>query len=511
MKQPSRPTPAWLIVTVILLGALVGGGVMLIRERAPLTRQWVVAALEDRYRSKVEIKSFEAALFPRPSAVAEGLAFREGGRTDIPPFITMRRLTVEASFLGLLESPRKIDRVVVEGLQIHVPPRKKQGEPKKGESGSQYSRFVVGEFIADGTALEILPKDAAKKSKLFEIGKLDMHSLGLDRALTFASVLTNPTPPGEIHSKGEFGPWQRDDPGSTPVSGTYTFENANMGVFKGIAGILSSTGKYKGELGRIDVEGDTDTPDFALTAGGHKVDLKTHFHSIVDGTTGDTLLQPVDAHFLHSRILARGGVTNQPGVEGKTVSLDLDVKQARVEDMLTLAVSSQPAPLSGGVSFQGKLIIPPGKREVLDKMYLAATFSILSARFANLDIEQKIRELSRRARGQTEPDSSEKIASNMKGRFVLKDGVASFSQFSFAVPGALIQLTGSYGMKSEALNFVGSARLEAKLSQMTTGIASKLLKVVDPFFRKDGATVIPIKISGTRSAPSFGLNFNFGR
>jgi hypothetical protein len=142
-------------------------------------------------------------------------------------------------------------------------------------------------------------------------------------------------------------------------------------------------------------------------------------------------------------------------------------------------------------------------------MYLNAGFAINSARFASLDVQSKIRELSRRARGQTEPDSSERIASNMRGHFVLKDGVAHFSQLSFGVPGALIQLTGTYGLRNEELNFVGAARLDAKLSEMTTGIASKLLKVVDPFFRKDGATVIPIKIEGTRSDPHFGLNLKF--
>ena len=40
-----------------------------------------------------------------------------------------------------------------------------------------------------------------------------------------------------------------------------------------------------------------------------------------------------------------------------------------------------------------------------------------------------------------------------------------------------------------------------------------MLKVVDPLFRKDGRTVIPIKISGTRNEPSFGLDARrvFGR
>src|ERR1035438_4669498 len=97
--QP-RHTPAWLVAIAVLLGALAGGGFMLIRARAPLTRQWVISALEDRYRSKVEVKNFQAVLFPRPSAVVEGLVFRQNGRTDVPPFITIRKLTVDSSYPG---------------------------------------------------------------------------------------------------------------------------------------------------------------------------------------------------------------------------------------------------------------------------------------------------------------------------------------------------------------------------------------------------------------------------
>jgi hypothetical protein len=42
---------------------------------------------------------------------------------------------------------------------------------------------------------------------------------------------------------------------------------------------------------------------------------------------------------------------------------------------------------------------------------------------------------------------------------------------------------------------------------MTTGWKSLLLKAVDPFFKKDGAgAVLPIKITGTKSDPHFGLN-----
>ena len=59
------------------------------------------------------------------------------------------------------------------------------------------------------------------------------------------------------------------------------------------------------------------------------------------------------------------------------------------------------------------------------------------------------------------------------------------------------------------MNFTGQARTEARLSQMTTGVKSKLLRLVDPFFAKDGAgAVVPIRITGTKSSPKFGLDFH---
>jgi hypothetical protein len=77
------------------------------------------------------------------------------------------------------------------------------------------------------------------------------------------------------------------------------------------------------------------------------------------------------------------------------------------------------------------------------------------------------------------------------------------------VPGASVQLHGHYGLISENLDFHGTLRLEAKLSQMTTGIKSLLLKAVDPLFTRKGAgTVLPIKITGTKDQPSFGLDLS---
>ena len=48
--------------------------------------------------------------------------------------------------------------------------------------------------------------------------------------------------------------------------------------------------------------------------------------------------------------------------------------------------------------------------------------------------------------------------------------------------------------------------MDAKVSETVSGWKSLLLKMVDPLFRKDGRTVIPIKIEGTRNKPQFGLD-----
>ena len=51
--------------------------------------------------------------------------------------------------------------------------------------------------------------------------------------------------------------------------------------------------------------------------------------------------------------------------------------------------------------------------------------------------------------------------------------------------------------------------MQAPLSKVAGGgIKGFFLKAFDPFFREPGAgMVLPIKITGTRKAPKFGLNF----
>jgi hypothetical protein len=282
-------------------------------------------------------------------------------------------------------------------------------------------------------------------------------------------------------------------------------------VFKGIAGTLSSTGSYHGVLERIEADGTTDTPDFRLDKVGNPIPLKTSFHAIIDGTSGDTLLQPVKALLGKSSMVLHGGVTGTPGVKGKTVAFDVKIEPAHIEDILRLTVKSQRPVMTGAMHSSAKMEIPPGDVDVIEKLRLYGKFGMAGVRFKSAPIQQKIEEMSQRAKGEPEEDP-ERVASNFEGGFALQNGNITLNDLTFAVPGANVRLDGSYGIRSEAIDFRGTLRMEARVSETTTGVKSFLLKAVDPFFAKEGAgAVIPIKITGTREQPQFGLNLRGGK
>jgi hypothetical protein len=126
-------------------------------------------------------------------------------------------------------------------------------------------------------------------------------------------------------------------------------------------------------------------------------------------------------------------------------------------------------------------------------------------------VQSKIDSLSLRSQGQTQSNDQNggDVPVDLQGVFTLRNGLLSFSFLHFLIPGTHVDMTGDYSLDGREFDFHGKARLDAKLSQMTSGWKSILLKPVDPFFSKDGAgTEVPIKITGTQSAPRFGLDFH---
>ena len=486
--------------------ALIGLGAKLAEPAATsYTRSALLKGLQKDYETQVG--DLQVRLFPGVHVTIRDLVLHQKDRPGAPPLIETKEVSVSAGWTDVIR--KHVGELVLTGLKIQVPPRREGDQPHHGSS--QIAGFVIDTIIADGTILEVYPKDPEKEPLGFEIHQLTLHGAGPDQPMTFQATLRNARPPGEIHSSGKFGPWEAEEPAATPVSGSYTFRDADLSVFKGIAGTLSSDGSYQGVLDHISVQGKTDTPDFTVRISGRPVHLTTQFQAVVDGTSGNTYLDPVNGQFGRSSLVARGSVAGERGKKGKTVALDVSVKDGRLEDMLRLAVkpdtSTNDSVMTGAISFHTKLVIAPGDVDIAQKLRLDGAFEVGQAHFSELNVQEKVNSLSHRGKGDPKESPDASVASDFNGSFKLDNGIVTFPKLSFNVPGISVALSGNFGLLDQHLDLHGTARLEAKLSQTTTGVKSFLLKAVDPFFEKKNAgAVIPIEIGGTSSSPKFGLD-----
>jgi hypothetical protein len=476
----------------------------------PRIKQRLVNALGERFDSEVQLETLTVSLLPRPRLSGRGLVLRHKQRTDVPPLVTIAAFSGEAGLVGLLSDPISVSNIRLEGLEINVPPggmRLNDDDPDDvDDNDNGKCPLIVRNLQSERAVLRVLRRKPGKAPRLFEIGQLDMKDVGADRPWPFRANLTNPTPPGRIQTEGTFGPWQAEEPSHTPLAASYHFENADLGVFDGIAGILNSSGSFKGVLERIEVDGTTSMSAFALADVGNGMALETRFHSIVDGTNGNTLLQPVEATLGATKIHASGGVVERDDEDGRTVALDVVIDDGRLEDILRLAVKGPQPPMTGVMKLSTKLLLPPGDRDEIEKLRLDGNFSVVRAEFTKPKVQDKMDAFSTKARG-VKDDTPDPVVSNFRGTFRMRDGAIHFSNVTFAMPGARVNVSGRFVMESEALDFRGTVRLDAKLSQLTTGVKSFFLRVIDGLFRHDDITVVPITIGGTADKPKVGLDF----
>lgn len=481
-----------------------------------MARRRLQAYLETHFESSVEFSSLRVDLFPRVQVVVDGLVMRHKGRTDIPPLIQIGEVSFYADMLTLLGARHEVAKVRLDGLVIHIPPRIPGGPPLIHRSSANLAEeypIVLDEIDADSALLVLLrkPSDARKPPNEFEIHELVINGFRFDRPAAFHALLTNPKPRGLIHCDGAFGPWRAEEPSGTPASGKFTFRDADLGTLKGISGILSSDGEFTGALDYLHVEGTTDTPDFALRTSAHPMALHTDYTAIVNGTNGDTILQNVTAKFLHTALVTHGSVVDvSPQVKGRTVVLDAVSSDARVEDLLFLALKTDKPIMTGSAQLRAKILIPERDEDLFQRLELDGEFGLGHVHFTSAAAQGKVDSLSRRGQGKPTDMEIAGQVSDLRGRFTMRKGEIHFSNLNFRVEGAAITLAGVYNMESGQLDFRGKLRLRAELSQTMTGWKSAMLKPLDSFFRGKSAgvgTQIPIKITGTREHPLFGTDF----
>jgi hypothetical protein len=291
------------------------------------------------------------------------------------------------------------------------------------------------------------------------------------------------------------------------VSGSYTFEQADLSPFKGIAGILSSEDGFVGVLGAIHVQGALKIPNFQLARSSHKVRVETQFQAVVNAINGDVRLENLRAALPGAVILAQANITGASNHKGKAVSVDFKVERGRIETVLQLFQAAPRAPIIGLTSFEGRAMVMPEGRPFLKEATLQGSFEIRDGSFSNETTQSKVDGLSHRARGRKKNETIEQVTANLQGHVVLRNGVATFDKVSFDVPGALAQMQGTYNLINEAVDFHGAMKTDAPFAENTTGIKSVLLKPLNPLFKKHtGGAVIPVRMTGTYSAPQFGLD-----
>jgi len=541
-KGRGRRIAFWAIGIFAFL--LVGAGIaaqIAVNRADPVLRARVIDTLSTRFDCRVSLGDFHVSVLR--GFLAEGTDLRLYPRRFLTdqPLIAIAKFRFRVSWASALRTPMRVGLAEVEGLAISIPPKDERLQiPPNAPSassnavetqsaniaagGSSHSgiKIFVDEVVILDTRLLIGTSKPGKLPLDFEISRIALHDIGPGRPMKFEATLVNPQPVGNIQSTGYFGPFQQDNPGETPVSGSYFFSHADLATFKGIGGILSSTGKYQGPLDRLAVDGQCSVPDFRLDTGNHPMPLHAVFHAIVDGMTGDTYLQPVAAQLAHSRFSVSGSIVKVPGGPGQphghNISLDVAMKGARLEDFLKLAVRTDPPVMNGNLRMNAKIVIPPGEGRVTERLLLNGKFDIRDGAFGNGKIQEKVNLLSRLGEGHPkDPDLrmnytpvEANAPTELQGQFSLANAKLDFPDLSFSVPGALIDMAGVYALDGSKFDFHGKAKLRARPSQMTTGWKSLLLKAVDPFLAKNGyGTEVPIEVSGTKGERHFGLDFGY--
>lgn len=514
----SRRTAGWLVVAVIVV--LAAGAWFSQGWLSTLARRKLVAALSEHFDARTRLDTFSIRLLPRVHVSGTGLELRHHGRTDVPPLIVIKRFEASAGLFELLR--QHISTVHLEGLAITLPPGRDDDGGQGDESGNPPTEaqrpasktdpsqqvtlggLVIGDISTDHAAVVILPKAADHEPLRFDIAHLDVRHFQFEEPTDYEATLTNPKPKGDIACHGRFGPWNREDPAATPVDGHYRFTNVDLSTIGGIAGNLASEGDYDGRLSAIDVRGTTKTPDFHLSSAGHPMPLHTTFHALIDGTNGNTWLRHIDATIGDSPLVISGAIAQKAGEKERTIEVDVKSTEARLEDLLLLAMDEDQPPLAGALGLDAHLVIPPGDEDVIRRMMLNGTFSIKDGRFTSDGIQSKVDTLSRRGQGEPKDTRIRNVLSTFSGRFDLRRGTLHLPNLAFSVNGAQVHLAGTYGLESEALDFKGNLRLQAHISETTTGVKSFFLKLIDPLFAKHGAgTYLPIQVSGTVEHPSF--------
>lgn len=518
-----RWTALCLLVLVIAAGCAAW---IAARRMEPWLRARVVDELEQRFQARVELDDFH--LWIANGIWVEGKGLRiwpptRATEAGSQPLIRLEKFRFHAPLSFRPGKPVQISKVELEGLTLDLPPKSAFSPASTNAAANPLPAHAPAAVFASYLHFQVDAMECNRASLTLETSKpgklpltLPIRFLRLTRnngagAMGFEAQLTNPRPAGQIRTAGSFGPWQTSDPGETPIDGQFRLEKADLGTIPGVAGKLDAVGQYQGTLRDLTVAGETRVANFSLQHFGTELPLRARFRATVDATNGDTWLEPVEATLGNSHFRARGAVVRvlQNGASiGRAVNLDVDVDRGRIEDFLRLTSHSATPLLTGAMEMQTSFALPPGPEPLHQRLRMQGKFVLADALFTQPKIQSKIDELSARGLGNAKAASPDAPArSAITSSFTMAAGRVNLPDLVYTVPGATIQLKGNYGVEDGALDFTGDARLQAPVSKIVGGWQGELLRPLDRWFAKGSAgVVVPLRISGTRENPDFGVS-----
>ena len=507
-KRPVRP-PTWLWTLGAVFVGVVVIAIVLFATHWPFTEKAITQALEAASGRPVQIHTFSRTYFP-PGCIAGGIRFLSHKHPEAPPLITVEKLVVQGSIAGMLTSPKLLSGVRVVGMHIMIPPKTADEGSTKVllDSGPGGKSIAISKITADGVMLEFLPEDRGQKPYVLKIDRLGITGVGNGTPMSYRATLTNTAPPGVIRSEGKFGPLNPNDIGATPVSGSFTYDNIDLGIFQSISGMGHARGEFSGPLARVRTHGSIDVTAFYVEGSDHTVQLATTFDATVNGATGDVSLNPAVARFRGTRIEVRGGIAGHDGEKGKTADFNLTVPSGRVDDLLFLFTKDQPG-MSGDVTVNGKFVWPPGPRGFIEKIRLDLVFGMDGSRFTNPDTQHSIDRVSESAGGERKGAQNEDprtVLSQLRGNIQVRNGISAISNASFEVPGAHATVRGTYNLLNQRVDLQGTLDTEGSLSDAATGFKALLLKAITPLFKKDKSMrIVPFRITGAYGHTTLGI------
>jgi hypothetical protein len=522
MSRSSR-TKRWIVAIAVLIIAIAAGSIFvasrLFRRLEPSVREQAIAYLESRFNGTVEIGRlrlmlpripplrvlFAGARGEMAHVVVDNVTVRAKDRPDLPPLFTAKTIRFQVDLGRLFDAEKRIQRVELDEMVLRIPPKAERPTLTQANGAEASSRpgVSIGELRFQNSRILILPKSHDRQPLEFALHRVTLRSVGAGRPLSYEAEITNAKPSGMIHAHGAFGPWNAAVPGDSALSGDYTFDGAKLDVFPAIAGTLHSKGHFEGTLDAIEANGEASVAGFRLRAAGHSVPLTTRFSALVDGTSGNTVLKPVHVWLLSTAFTTSGAVLKHDGDTRRSIDLDVVMKDGDIGDLLRLTVTQKPF-IAGRIQMSSRILIPPAAGRVSERLKLAGRFQIRRGQFLNDAVQDKVDTLSRRGQGQPGNDAISDVFSDLDGQFQLSDQTITFSTLTFQVPGSKVELAGAYDMTTDVMDFHGTLRLEAKVSETMRGWKHWLLKPVDPLFAKHGAgTYLNISITGPAKQPKF--------